>query len=303
MDDMISDADYSRMVFAQPAQSLGIRVYQCGRGFRTWDNERGLHHRGLWSLPVYCVSLLLAGKGELLTRGEPIRKLAPGDMLFTSPTDEYSYGPATGCDWAEYWILFDGPTISTMRHHGDFPERTLWRPGLDDELIALFRRTLHVAATPRKTDVCPLLIQILHRACTLDQTKLSRPQPSHAIERIAQGIASRPEHKWDLRQLAADHGISYAVLRKAFPREFGMSPYRYVLAQRMRRAATHLLDGRSVKQAAILVSMEDPYHFSRVFKSVMGLSPQNYLKVQAAGHIRQERGKSDTESGTTDIVV
>jgi len=48
------------------------------------------------------------------------------------------------------------------------------------------------------------------------------------------------------------------------------------------RAACRLLDlsGKSVKAVALETGYSDPYYFSRVFKKVMGISPEKYRAIK-----------------------
>ena len=84
-------------------------------------------------------------------------------------------------------------------------------------------------------------------------------------------------HARSLAEVAAACGVSTAHLCRLFQRYAGISPHRLLVQLRMARAAALLLDGqRLVKEIAPLVGYEDPYHFSKVFKRVYGLSPEAF---------------------------
>jgi AraC-like DNA-binding protein len=57
----------------------------------------------------------------------------------------------------------------------------------------------------------------------------------------------------------------------------GMSPKNYLLASKI-KYTTNLLsfDGVNVKKAAEMAGFMDTFHFSRVFKKIMGISPRKY---------------------------
>ena len=58
-----------------------------------------------------------------------------------------------------------------------------------------------------------------------------------------------------------------------------MPPLAYVLHCKMERAKELLRDPRySVRQAGIEVGMQDPYHFSKQFKHITGISPSAFMK-------------------------
>src|SRR5947209_2327083 len=77
-----------------------------------------------------------------------------------------------------------------------------------------------------------------------------------------------------LTDLAAVAGADPSTVCRWFRRFQGISPYQYLLRRKMNLAAQFLIENRGmVKEAAAFVGFADPYHFSRVFKSVHGVPP------------------------------
>jgi AraC-like DNA-binding protein len=69
-------------------------------------------------------------------------------------------------------------------------------------------------------------------------------------------------------------GIEPSSVCRLFRRFQGTSPYQYLLRRKMILAAEYLFEtGGLVKEAAQCVGFADPYHFSRCFKAVHGVSP------------------------------
>ena len=58
----------------------------------------------------------------------------------------------------------------------------------------------------------------------------------------------------------------------------GIPPLGYLQFQKMERAKTLLRGGMSVRQTGVEIGMPDPYHFSKQFKHIVGMSPTAYLK-------------------------
>lgn len=82
---------------------------------------------------------------------------------------------------------------------------------------------------------------------------------------------------FDLDKAAAKSFISPAYLRRLFKKEFGMSPKRYVIEQRINHARTLLSAGYySVKEVADMSAYQDSKHFSSEFKRICGVSPSEY---------------------------
>jgi AraC family transcriptional regulator len=86
------------------------------------------------------------------------------------------------------------------------------------------------------------------------------------------------KHYLSLRSLAefasACH-LTDTYACRLFQRYEGCSPYRVMLQLKMAHAATMLRDPAvSVKRAGLHVGFDDPYHFSKAFKQVLGVPPK-----------------------------
>jgi AraC-like DNA-binding protein len=78
-----------------------------------------------------------------------------------------------------------------------------------------------------------------------------------------------------LGDIAAAIGIKPTSVCRLFRRFQGTSPYQYLLRRKMIQAAEYLVEtGGLVKEAAQRVGFADPYHFSRCFKAIHGVSPR-----------------------------
>ena len=75
----------------------------------------------------------------------------------------------------------------------------------------------------------------------------------------------------------------------------GQTFVEYLTEKRMARAKELLREeGHTVRQAGIEVGMQDPYHFSKQFKNIVGISPSAFMK-QAAKPDATIRGSSKVE--------
>jgi AraC-like DNA-binding protein len=77
-----------------------------------------------------------------------------------------------------------------------------------------------------------------------------------------------------LDRLVNETGLNRPLLYSLFRRFQGVSPYQYIMRQKMHRAAQDLLATNDlVQEVARRVGFSDPLHFSRVFRKVHGISP------------------------------
>jgi AraC-like DNA-binding protein len=82
-----------------------------------------------------------------------------------------------------------------------------------------------------------------------------------------------------LSTLTALTGVGPFRLIRLFNRTMGLSPYAYVKQLRVRRAQVLLQAGFPVVQAAYAGGFSDQSHLTRMFKSVLGMTPGMYARA------------------------
>ncbi|MBN2590884.1 MAG: AraC family transcriptional regulator [Sedimentisphaerales bacterium] len=84
-----------------------------------------------------------------------------------------------------------------------------------------------------------------------------------------------------LEQIAEECNIDSAYLCRLFKRFDKRSPYQYLMRLKMNFAAQRLLlPNSSVKEIAFELGFSDPFHFSRVFKRILGISPSTFKSLR-----------------------
>ena len=106
---------------------------------------------------------------------------------------------------------------------------------------------------------------------------------SHEIAKVVDTLrANQYRDNFSLAEMAAISRMPMETFRKRFVSEVGMPPLSYVLHCKMERAKELLREqGYTVRQAGIEVGMQDPYHFSKQFKNIVGISPSAFMKQAA----------------------
>jgi transcriptional regulator GlxA family with amidase domain len=105
---------------------------------------------------------------------------------------------------------------------------------------------------------------------------------SEIAQRIGRSIAYMVEHlnqPLQVSTLAAQASVSPSHYFALFKRQTGTAPIDYFIRLRMNHAR-ELLDSTcsSVKEIAAAMGYDDPFYFSRVFKSVHQVAPAEYRK-------------------------
>ena len=98
--------------------------------------------------------------------------------------------------------------------------------------------------------------------------------------RILQHLRNNYFRLRTIDELATEVNIDAAYLSRVFKRFHQESPYRFLIRLKMGHAASLLLSTRRlVKDIAFEMGFENQFHFSRTFKSVYGVSPENFLQT------------------------
>jgi len=154
----------------------------------------------------------------------------------------------------------------------------------DGELGALFVRHVVEAATA-------------HILATYGDLPTGRPeQPGQGLapwqqRRAVQMLSARLEHELPLAEVAAACGLSSGHFTRAFKRSFGLPPHRWLMRERVRRAAALMVDtGQPLDQIAVACGFVDQSHLSRVFRRIMHLPPAAWRRAQREGFGSAERG-------------
>jgi AraC-like DNA-binding protein len=100
-----------------------------------------------------------------------------------------------------------------------------------------------------------------------------RDGPAHWLREL---LDARITAGLTLDEAAALLHFDPAYLVRAFSREFGMPPHRYLTACRVDRARRLLLDGAPVGVAATEAGFFDQSHLTRHFTRIVGLSPGRF---------------------------
>jgi AraC-like DNA-binding protein len=90
--------------------------------------------------------------------------------------------------------------------------------------------------------------------------------------RVAAGVT--------LDEAARVLGAHPSHLVRAFGREFGMPPHRYLTGRRVDLARRLLLDGRPPAEVATVAGFYDQAHLTRHFRRVLGTSPARFARTR-----------------------
>ena len=129
-----------------------------------------------------------------------------------------------------------------------------------------------------ESSISPLLHSIL--SLTVREITESREGCCNSsVERTMEWMKEHPLNRKSIEYLARKSGISKKYFTRLFNIQYGVTPKRFQLEQRMNYAKYLLQDSDcSVKEVAGQVGYSDQYIFSKQFKKLIGRSPSELKK-------------------------
>jgi len=213
--------------------------------------------------------------------------LSSGDaLLVLSKTGPYKF-TARGCGDLFVIQLPHAQTLnreqtseSTGEATGEYLKQ-FRNHGLYHLVLALFEIAKKFSA-----DESESLMQIMKAIISHLQVQIDTPDNEnsslikpHDVSLVADYIVANASQKISSKTLANVVGFSPAHMVRLFKRHYGLTPFRYWLAQRIERAKW-LLERTEMPLSAIAKELvfEDQSHFTKVFCRSVGVTPNRYRR-------------------------
>ena len=95
---------------------------------------------------------------------------------------------------------------------------------------------------------------------------------------LSNDMVVSPEKNFRLEDLAKEIYVSKFNLVRKFKEEIGLTPHSFLVQNRIRKAKELLDQNMKITEAAAEVGFFDQSHFVKAFKSVVGITPSEYVR-------------------------
>ncbi len=226
---------------------------------------------------------------QYITEGEGIFKIGgqtflvkSGDFLIAPARMEYSYFPCRKNPWGKVWMNLRGRLL--------------------DELIRLYGLSGNFLF-PECTEAGKLLRQTIGEICSVDHANLQNFISLRVLEIVMllsdfngrQSSCGRKnqtpfllrdylrtkmmETPPSLEEMSSRMNLSVPQLIRVFKNEFRVTPYAFLLNEKINLAAEMLVNSEfSVREIAETLKFSNEYYFSRIFRNKKGLPPGEFRK-------------------------
>lgn len=231
-------------------------------------------------LGSYALVYLLSGSGWYRDAQQRVRRVRAGELLVIFPELGHTYGPGEGETWSEFYCVFDGPAFDLLRDVGllsvDRPLVQLtagvaWLGRVQQVLLDRPPETL-----AERTVMLSRFVQLVAEMAATNSAEADTQAPPWIAD-ACQLLRNQLDADVAPADVAARLDIPYETFRKRFQQHVGVAPGRYRLTRRIDAACGMLLEtGLTAEAIAERLGFANPFHFSRRFKQVTGLTPRDF---------------------------
>jgi len=257
-------------------------------------------------LHEYVLLYVTRGQGTFVAEGRRAARIGPGTVIALFPGVPHWYAPDAATGWDEYWVGFRGAQADRLAANG-FLSRLcpVFALGYLDLVLHHFVELVEIAKVEPpyfQQKMGALVLGLLADVLSCSHRQAFDSEAEEMVRRVRFDLEEHVLDSVDMNELSRRLGTTYSVLRKTFKEYTGLSPYQFYLHQKVNLAKRLLQEGTlSVKQVAYELGFDNPYYFSRLFKSKTGLPPSAWYngdheherEAQAEDALRDSQSAAD----------
>lgn len=236
------------------------------------------------SFRYHCIEYVARGGGKLRL-GDQHRMLSAGDVFSYSPDTPHHIEADPANPPVKYFVDFAGRQAPALLKSCGLSAGQVLRVFPHDGLVALFEELVRIGLEGRgeRSTLCLKLLECiaLKIAMASAPSEDSGSRTFSAYLRCRAHIEQNFLRLRSLDQIAAECRLDRAYICRLFRRYDRQSPYQFLMRLKMNWAAAELRDPEVlVKAVAAKVGFADHFHFSRVFRQILGSPPSEFRRLR-----------------------
>ena len=210
-------------------------------------------------------------------------EVGPNEFFILPQNREHSYGSSPDHPWTIYWIHFGGESLNDLNETFAFQQH--FKPIYiknNGDIIPIFNKIYKTLELGYSIDNLLFANMCLSHFLTLFVYN-SRHYAATSTDRldcVDSAILFMQEHineNITLNELSSRYNYSVSRFSNLFKQKTGYAPIDYFVQMKMQKACQQLdFTDRSVKDIAFSMGFDDPYYFSKRFRTIIGMSPKKY---------------------------
>ena len=273
------------------------QVREARRWFLAWPGTR---ETGLVTVSVGCerclpdyvvqretfdlqaLEFVAEGQGRLILGGETL-ELRPGTLFSYGPGIPHRIENHSRHPMLKYFLDVGGQHAESLFPKAGSPIERRIQVGDLSEMVEMFEAILKQASrnSGQVQRVCSLLAEALLVRVQEEamRPRTRDPRARATYERVRRHLQDHYLTLKSIRQLAHETHLDMAYLSRLFRRFHGSSPYQHLMQLKMSHAASLFLNsGMLVKEVADVLEFPDAFQFSKCFKRIHGISPDQFMR-------------------------
>jgi Transcriptional regulator containing an amidase domain and an AraC-type DNA-binding HTH domain len=212
-------------------------------------------------ISIYTIGIILEGEIELSTKYKKSH-LTAGDFFVIYPYDVHSISPVKDgysmfsvCLKIDFINTYDKAQMSRLLSDltEPFVQKGLLQQG-------------HIQSIATAIDM-------------IYEQLISDERINHAYNEVKMLLEMEPESDTGLVEMADSVFVSKYHFIREFKKYIGMTPHKFKIQIRIRKAQYMLREGRDLTEIALTTGFYDQSHFIRWFKQIVGMSPSDYKEA------------------------
>jgi AraC-like DNA-binding protein len=259
-----------------PPESDGIHVVSAGC-------ETCLPHYRITrdTFPFFTIEFLAAGEGELCLE-DRTSGIHPGAVFTYGPDVVHSICNIHNTPLVKYFMNFTGERAERLIKEGTLSIGELYPASSSKAIHNKFEELLEqgLSGTPFSGRICGAIAEtLIYMTAEASMLGLEEGKPALARYKECRNIITDNYMRLKtLKDAATACSIDPSYLCRLYQRFDNQTPYQHILRLQMIHAAGRLLmPEKLVKEVADEMGYSDPFHFSRTFKRVFGVSPNRFV--------------------------
>lgn len=229
--------------------------------------------------PEMLIIICVDGKGKFEAKAGDFDVL-PGQFFILPPNQQHKYEADSNEPWSIYWLRVTG--INIARFCMEPSAKRCYKPMYSKNILEVSNlfddiyATLENGYSLQHLTYSNMTLQHM-LALLLYRQQENRKKATSMTNMVIHFMRSHIGTHYSLQELASAFNYSPSQFSNIFKKETGYSPIDYFIHLKLQHGCKLLdLTDKKIYEVASDVGYDDPYHFSKLFKKIMHVSPEQY---------------------------
>lgn len=226
---------------------------------------------------MFIFEYIISGSGYVEINNQ-IHKVSANDVYIIEPGQDHTYYSDPKNPFKKIWINFYSDIFISIYKSFGLSGKTVFK---NTDTLELFEEIQNLKKISNFSDdicyeIAPILFKIL---CNLAANSNKSVTISKTAKLTKLYIDDTIYSNLTIEDISKDLNLSKAHIIREFTKNYGISPYNYLINQKIAIAKKMLiLHNMNISEISSNLGFDDPNYFSKLFKKKTGMSPLQYRK-------------------------